>query len=57
VYVKPLLKCPLPYLDKSVPFFLLNVRVRRVFIIDLARSEALRSPKGEALRAQRRQGQ
>ena len=28
--VKPRLKCPLPYLDESVPFFLLNVR--RLFI-------------------------
>ena len=48
--VKPRLKCPLPYLDKTVPVCLVNVR--RWFVIHLARSEAL-SPEGFVARASR----
>src|ERR1700674_5201298 len=50
--VKPLLKCPLPYLVRSVPFLFFVFLL--FFVVGLARSVALRSPKGGAVRAERR---
>src|SRR6202521_890479 len=51
-FVKPLLKCPLPYFVRSVPFLLFVFLL--FFVVGLARSVALRSPKGGAVRAKRR---